>query len=52
MNMSAWREVAAPFDIDELLERYGGFHDACIVSLNYVTVFYGRSPLSYRRAAG
>lgn len=40
MNMSAWREVAAPSDIDELLERYGGFHDACIVSLNYVSGTY------------
>lgn len=33
--MSEWKEISSQKDIDELLNTYHGFHDSCIVSVNY-----------------
>ena len=33
--MDKWKKIVSQEDIDELLRAYGGFHDSCIVSLNY-----------------
>lgn len=33
--MSDWKEVLNDSDINDLLDSYAGFHDSCIVSLNY-----------------
>lgn len=33
--MSEWKEIASQKDIEELLYTCGGFHDTCIVSVNY-----------------
>ncbi len=33
--MSEWKEITSQNDIDELLDFYAGFHDSCIVSVNY-----------------
>ena len=30
-----WKEIKSQNDIDELMEFYFGFHDACIVSVSY-----------------
>lgn len=32
-----WHEVFTQKDIDDLLDAYCGFHDACIVSVNFVS---------------
>ncbi|MDE6104227.1 MAG: hypothetical protein K2G38_00875 [Clostridia bacterium] len=36
-KLNKWYEVLSQKDIDDLLDAYGGFHDACIVSLNFVS---------------
>lgn len=33
--MSEWKEITSQKGIDELLYTCGGFHDTCIVSVNY-----------------
>jgi len=33
--MGEWKEISSQKDIDELLGLYDGFHDSCIVSVNY-----------------
>lgn len=33
--MSEWNEITSQIDIDELLYTSSGFHDTCIVSVNY-----------------
>jgi len=33
--MGEWKELSSQKDIDELLSLYDGFHDSCIVSVNY-----------------
>ncbi|MDE6558234.1 MAG: hypothetical protein K2K39_03900 [Clostridia bacterium] len=38
--MSDWKEILNQNDIDELMDVYGGFHDACIVSLEYKSGLY------------
>lgn len=38
--MHSWHEVETEEDIKRLLEIYGGFHDACLVSLNYKSGAY------------
>ena len=38
--MSNWKEILTQNDIDELMDEYGGFHDACIVSLEYKSGLY------------
>lgn len=38
--MSDWKEILTQNDIDELLDQYGGFHDACIVSVEYKSGLY------------
>lgn len=38
--MNDWKEISAQKDIDELMDLYGGFHDACIVSLEYKSGIY------------
>lgn len=38
--MSDWKEILTQNDIDELLDLYGGFHDACIVSVEYKSGLY------------
>ena len=35
--MRNWKDVKTNSDINELIETYGGFHDSCIVSLNYIS---------------
>lgn len=35
-----WYEVFNQKDIDDLLNAYGGFHDSCIASLNFVSGTY------------
>lgn len=35
--MSGWKAVRDQADIQALLEVYGGFHDACLVSLAYTS---------------
>ena len=30
-----WNEIKNEIDIENLMEEYGGFHDSCIVSINY-----------------
>ena len=35
--MSNWNDVKNQFDIDDLKEIYGEFHDACITELRYVS---------------
>lgn len=35
--MSNWYDVSNQSDIDYLNEIYGGFHDACIVELQYIS---------------
>ncbi len=32
-----WHDVLTQKDIDDLLDAYGGFHDACIVSVNFAS---------------
>ena len=34
---AAWLNVESQKDIDSLLEEYYGFHDACIVSVQYIS---------------
>lgn len=38
--MSIWHDVSNQFDIDYLNEIYGGFHDACITELRYISGAY------------
>lgn len=35
ITMNEWNEITNQSDIEKLLVAYGGFHDACIVSLNF-----------------
>jgi len=35
--MSNWHDVKNQSDVDYLMEIYGGFHDACIIELRYVS---------------
>lgn len=35
--MSEWKEVGTQADIDSLMNEFCGFHDCCIVSVNYST---------------
>ena len=35
--MISWNKVITQSDVDSLLEIYGGFHDACIINLNYTS---------------
>lgn len=30
-----WNEIRNENDIESLMTEYGGFHDSCIVSINY-----------------
>lgn len=32
-----WTEINDTNDIEHLMEEYGGFHDSCIVSMNYTS---------------
>lgn len=32
-----WYDVLTQSDIDDLMDAYGGFHDACIVSVNFAS---------------
>lgn len=36
----AWNEIKEKKDIDKLLEEYYGFHDSCLVELNYKNGMY------------
>ena len=38
--MSNWKEILTQNDIDEIMNIYGGFHDSCIVSLEYKSGIY------------
>ncbi|OBY11855.1 hypothetical protein [Clostridium paraputrificum] len=33
--MSCWKNIKTEDDIEELFNIYGGFHDSCIVSVNF-----------------
>ncbi len=35
-----WNEIVNEKDIEDLMKIYGGFHDSCIVSLNYQSGAY------------
>ncbi len=39
-KLKEWHEVLNQKDIDDLLDAYGGFHDSCIASLNFVSGTY------------
>lgn len=39
-KLDEWHEVLNRSDIDELMNEFGGFHDSCIVALNYVSGMY------------
>ena len=30
-----WNEIKNEIDIENLMKEYSGFHDSCIVSINY-----------------
>ena len=30
-----WNEIKSEIDIENLMKEYSGFHDSCIVSINY-----------------
>ncbi|MDE6618720.1 MAG: hypothetical protein K2K13_06820 [Clostridiales bacterium] len=36
-KINEWHEVCTQKDIDDILDTYGGFHDACIVSVNFAS---------------
>lgn len=38
--MTEWKEIRLQSDIYELLDIYSGFHDSCIVSVNYKSGTY------------
>ncbi len=35
-----WNEINNESDIEDLMNKYGGFHDSCIVSVNYQSGIY------------
>lgn len=39
-ELNKWYEVSTQKDIDTLLDSYEGFHDACIVSVTYISGIY------------
>ena len=39
-KLNEWHEVFTQKDIDDCLDAYGGFHDSCIASINYISGTY------------
>ncbi len=39
-SINVWHDVFTPKDAGELLNAYGGFHDSCIVSVNFKSGMY------------